>query len=717
MRPEERQNDSQGILGELNQPEYWRIDVKKFSTEQIRNIGFFSHGGAGKTSLVESMVYDAGLSDRLGRVEDGTTVSDYDPDEAKRGMSIYASVAPVEWEGHKINILDAPGFIDFIAEIKSCLRVVEGAVMVVSAISAVEVGLERVWALADEQNLPRLVFVNKMDKENSDYYKALEALSGAFSARLVPLQLPIGTAESFKGIVDLMSLSAFTFDARGKKQKTEIPQEMADKLKEYREKLMESAAECDDSLMEKFFDSGELTLEEMKAGLKKGVRENRIVPVLCGSAVKNLGITPLMDLMLELIPSPADMAPAAGTDPKKNEPAERKPSSKEPFSALVFKTTADPYVGRLTLMRLYSGTLKADSIVWNPNKERDEKITALMIMRGKHQDTVPEVEAGDIVTVAKLQETVTGNTLCEKERPIVYPAIAFPEPVISMAVFPRSKGDEDKLSSGLFRLAEEDPTLVMKRDTETKETVLSGMGELHLEIVRDRLKRKFGVEVDLAVPKVPYKETIKSKIQIEHKHKKQSGGRGQYGHVWLEIEPLPRGQYFEFVDRVVGGVVPKNYIPAVEKGVREAMDDGIQAGYPVVDVRVTLYDGSYHTVDSSDMAFKIAGSMAFKKGTAEARPIIIEPIVNLEVVVPDQFMGDCIGDINGKRGRIQGMEPQSRGVQKIMAQVPLAEMLRYAVDLRSITQGRGAFSMNFSHYEEVPAQLAEHIVAASKKEE
>lgn len=691
--------------------------MKKYTTEQIRNIGFFSHGGAGKTSLAESIVYDVGLSDRLGRVEDGTTVTDYDPDEAKRGMSIYAAVAPVEWEEHKINILDAPGFIDFVAEIKSCLRVVEGAVMMVSALSAVEVGLERVWALADDQNLPRIVFVNKMDKENADFYKAVEALSGQFSSRLVPLQLPLGMAENFKGILDLMTLTAYTFDARGKRQKADLPSDLAGKAKEYRDKLMESAAECDDALMEKFFESGELTLDEMKAGLKKGVLENRIVPVVCGSAVKNIGVTPLLDFIVELFPSPADVGAVQGTDPKKNEPAERKHSSKEPFSALVFKTTADPYVGRLTLMRVYSGTLKADSVVWNPNKERDEKITSLMIMRGKHQDTVSEVEAGDIVTVAKLQETVTGNTLCEKEHPIIYPAIAFPEPVISMAIFPKSKGDEDKLSSGLYRLSEEDSTLHMRRDAETKETILSGMGELHLEIVRDRLKRKFGVDVDLAVPKVPYKETVKSKVQIEYKHKKQSGGRGQYGHVWLEIEPLSRGQHFEFVDRVVGGVVPKNYIPAVEKGVREAMDDGIQAGFPVVDVRVTLYDGSYHTVDSSDMAFKIAGSMAFKKGTAMAKPIIIEPIMDLEVIVPDQFMGDCIGEINGKRGRIQGMEPQSRGIQKIIAQVPLAEVLRYAVDLRSITQGRGAFKMSFSHLEEVPGQLAEQIVAASKKEE
>jgi elongation factor G len=686
--------------------------LKKYATNQIRNIGMFAHQGAGKTTTGDAMLYATGSVDRQGSVDAGNSVLDFDPDEIKRKITIYTSLAPLEFKDHKINCLDAPGFLDFIGEVISSIRVVDGAVLVMGAVSGVEVGLEKVWSLADSQELPRLLFINKMDKENANFSKCIEDAKNLLSGRIVPLQLPIGSQETFKGIVDLVTMEAWTFDSKGTPQKTAIPADMSDSVADARDKLMEAVSEADDALIEKYLEGTPLTQEEVTTALRKAVKEKLVFPALCGSALKNIGVTSLMNAIIDYFPSPAMVPPVKGRDPKSGNEVERRPDPSDPVSALVFKTTTDPYVGKLSTMRLYSGTLRPDTVLLNVNKEKEEKLGALMILRGKQQENITEVAPGDFVTVAKLMETTTGDTLCDKDKPVQYPVISHPEPMMSMAMFPKSKGDEDKLSSGLSRLMEEDLTFKVRRDAETKETVASGMGDLHIEIMMDRLKRKFGVEVELKSPKVPYKETIRSKVQIEGKHKKQSGGRGQYGHVWLELEPMERGKNFEFVDRIVGGVVPRNYIPSVEKGVRKAMEEGVLTKCPVVDVRVTLYDGSYHTVDSSDIAFQIAGGMAFRSGMEKAHPVLLEPIMNVEVIVPDQFMGDVIGDLNSKRGRILGMEPVGKGKQLIKATVPLAEMIKYSIDLRSMTQGRGTFTMSFSHYEEVPAQITEAIVAA-----
>lgn len=689
--------------------------MKKYEASKIRNIAIFGHGGTGKTSLAEAMLFNTGVLDRLGKVDDGNTTMDYDPDEIKRKMSIYLTTAPCEWKDHKINCLDVPGFMDFVSELKSALRVIEGAVITVSANSGIEVGLERVWDDAEAMNLPRFIFVNKMDKENADFFKLSSDLSDKLSKNCVPIHIPIGSFDTFSGYIDIVGLSAYKSEG-GKPVKIDIPADLNDRLKEMREKLIEVAAEGDDELLEKYLGEEKLTDEEIKRGLKEGVKSGKVIPILCGSATRNIGVSSLMDTIVEYIPSPADFGEVKGIDPRTKGEIVRKVRDDEPLAALVFKTTADPYVGKLSFLKVYSGVFKSDNPVYNTRSEKEEKIGNLLVMRGKHQETIEAVGAGDIITVAKLQDTTTGDTLCAKDKPIILEGIEFPEPVMSMAIYPKSKGDEDKLSSGLARISDEDPTLHMRRDPETKESVASGMGELHLEIVKDRLKRKFGVEVEMVVPRISYKETIKSSVKVEGKYKKQSGGRGQYGHCWLEIEPLEKGKYFEFVDRIVGGVVPKNYIPSIEKGVRKTMEDGVIAGYPICDLKVTVYDGSYHTVDSSDMAFQIAGSMAVKKGMVDANPILLEPINELEVIIPEQYMGDVIGDINGKRGRIMGMDPLPKGVQKVRAQVPVGEMQRYAIDLRSMTQGRGKFSTKFSHYEEVPAMIAEKIIAESKKE-
>lgn len=693
--------------------------MKSYDGDKIRNIGLFSHQGAGKTILAEAMLYNAKATDRLGRISDGNTVTDYNPDEIERQISIYMGLAPFEWKNCKINCIDTPGFMDFVAEVKSALRVIEGALFLVSANAGVEVGLEKVWEYAEGYHLARMIFINKMDKENADFYKTFEEAKRILSPHAIPVQIPIGVAEKFTGIVDLVEETAYTFDG-GKLKRSDIPKDLEANFKKYREKLMEAVAETDDELLNKYLMEGVvLNSAEIKSGLKKGIASGKIIPVFCGSAYKNIAVLNLMDAVFEYIPT-SNTVKLKGFNPKtKNDNDEEiKPLATSFFSALVFKTTADPYVGRLTIMRVFSGKLTSDSVVYNSVKEKDEKIAALMITRGKNQENTGEVLAGDIVTVSKLQATQTGDTLCAKDHPVIYPKIEFPKPVASMAVFPKSKGDEDKLSSGISRLMEEDPTLTVMRNNETKETVISGMGDLHLDISMERLKRRFGVEVNLAIPKVPYKETIKGRSRAEGKYKRQSGGRGQYGHVWLEVEPMDRGGDFEFVDKIVGGAIPRNYIPSVEKGVREAMAGGVVAGYPLVDVRITLYDGSFHEVDSSDMAFKIAGGMALRKCVLEAKPVLLEPIVNLEITIPDSNMGDCIGDLNSKRGKILGMEPaDKKGMQTIKSQVPLAEMQKYAIDLRSITQGRGIFNMEFYRYEEVPPQVADQLIAKLKKEE
>ncbi len=688
--------------------------MKKYNTEKIRNVAFYGHGGSGKTSMAETMLYNIGAIDRTGRVEDGNTAMDFDEDEKKRGMSIYTSLAPIEWKEHKINVLDVPGFLDFISEIKSSSAVIEGAVLFASANVGLEVGLERVWDEVEAKSLPAIVVVNKMDKENSDYFKVVQNLKEKLSPAFMPLHIPIGSFDTFTGYVDLLTMTAYKYTG-GKPSKVEIPADMADIVKEYREKLIEASAEGDDSILEKFLMEEPLTDEEVVRGLKGAVKTGKVIPIVCASATKNIGADALLGAIVDFIPTPLERAPYKCIDVKSGEEIERKGSADEPFAALVFKTTADPYVGKLTFMRIISGKLSSDSVVYNSNREKDEKIAALMYMRGKHQENVDSAVAGDMVTVAKLTDTTTGDTLCAKEKAVKFFPIDFPEPVMSMAVYPKSKGDEDKLGSGLSKISDEDPTFKVRRDTETKETIASGMGELHIEIAKDKLKRKFGVDVELVAPRIPYKETIKKNVKVESKYKKQSGGKGQYGHCWLEIEPLERGKYFEFVDKVVGGVIPKNYIPSIEKGIRKTMEEGAVAGYPIIDLRITVFDGSYHTVDSSDMAFQIAGSMGLKKGMADAAPILLEPVYNMEIVVPDQYMGDVIGDVNSKRGRIMGMDPMPKNMQKVKALVPLSETLRYAIDLRSMTQGRGVYSMAYSHYEEVPAQIAEGIIAAYKK--
>lgn len=689
--------------------------MKKYPSEAIRNVALISHGGAGKTSLTEALLFSSGAINRLGKIEAGNTTTDFDPDEIKKQVTINVGLAPIEWEGIKINLLDTPGYFDFIGDVLGALRVADSVVVTVCAVSGVEVGTEKVWSYANDFKLPRVVFINKLDRENADFSKVLEQLETHFGQGIVPLQLPIGKEADFKGVVDLLAQKALYFSDEGKKiEEAEIPADLGEQVASLRDKIVEAAAESDDELLEKYLEGETLEPGEILQGLKKGVASQSVTPVLCGAATKNIGIQPLMNMLKTFMPSPLDREAMQGTVPGKEETVERKPSPEEPFSAFVFKTLADPYVGRINFFRVYSGSAKPDSQVYNPNKDKTERLGQVFSMRGKNQIVMEEIVTGDIAAVAKLQHTATGDTLCDRAHPVVFEPLHFPEPVISFAVEPKTKGDEEKVSSGLARFLDEDPTLHLERRVETKQTVISGLGELHLEIIVSRLAQKFGVEVDLSTPKVPYKETIRGQSRVEGKHKKQTGGRGQYGHVFLELEPLESGEGFIFEDKIFGGVVPKQYVPAVEKGIREALEEGVVAGYPVVDVKVKLVDGSYHNVDSSEMAFKIASAMAFRKGMEQAQPVLLEPVMNVEVTVPEAFMGDIMGDMNSRRGKIQGMEP-ANGLQKIRAQVPMAEMFRYSIDLRSMTQGRGSFTMAFSHYEEVPFQVADQVIASAKE--
>ncbi len=685
-----------------------RESFERYKVEQLRNLILVGHGGCGKTMLAEAMLFSTKAVDRFGKVDDGTSIMDYDPEEVKRKISIGASVAPVEYKDVKVNILDTPGFFDFVGEVKGAMRAADAACIVVCAVSGVEVGTEKAWDYIEEQKLPRVIVVNKMDRENANFDGAVAALRQKFGTSIIPVQIPIGAAEKFQGIVDVLKNKAFVFEG-GKMVEKPIPADLESKVEEYRSMLVESVAETDDNLLTKYLEGQELTQEELVSGARQGTINGQLVPVLAVSSLKLIGITNFLDVITEFLPSPVDRGPVKAAQGDE----QRKPSDSEPFSALVFKTMADPFVGKLTLFRVFSGVIKSDSQVFNSSKGKNERIGQLFIIKGKNQEPTTELGAGDIGGVAKLQETYTGDTLSEKDKPIVLPPIEFPKPKLSLAVEPKAKGDEENISAGLSRLMEEDPTFQVTKDTVTNEIVASGMGDLHIEVITSKLHKKFGVEVNLKAPKIAYKETIKGSTKVEGKHKKQSGGRGQYGHVWLELNPLPGGE-FEFVDKIFGGSVPQNYRPAVEKGVRETMEKGVLAGYPVVDIQVTLYDGSYHPVDSSEMAFKIAASMAFKKGFMEAKPILLEPILSVEVRTPEEFMGDVIGDLNKKRGKILGMEPEGR-YQIVKALVPQAEMTKYAIDLRSMTQGRADFTVNFDHYEEVPAQQAEAIIAEAKK--
>jgi elongation factor G len=681
---------------------------------KIRNLGIVGHGGVGKTSLVEAMLFSAGAVNRLGRVDDGTTTTDFDPDEIKRKISINTSVAHCDWKGHRMNLVDTPGYGDFIADARAGLRVVEAAVVVVDAVSGVQVQTEKVWKFATEFNLPRAVVINRLDRERADFFRTLEGLGRRLKGRLVPVHIPIGEEHDFKGYVDLVKQKAVTF-ADGKASEGDIPAGLADQVKEWREKLVEAAAETDDDLLAKYLEEGSLGEPEMLKALRAGIAEGKVMPVLCAAATRGIGATALLDLAVEAFPSPADRGEVTGTDAKAKQEATRAPDAKAPVTALVFKTLSDPHVGKLSLFRVYSGTLRNDSTLVNAAHGAKERMGHIAWLQGKTQKSVDELGPGEIGVVAKLKETQTGETLSEEAHPFELPKITFPEPAISFAIQPKTRGDEDKISIALSRIAEEDPTVHHHFDPETKQLLISGVGSMHVEMVVERMKRKYNVDVNLLPPRIPFKETVKGRAEAQGKYKKQTGGRGQYGDTWLKIEPMPRGGGFEFVDDIFGGAVPRNFIPSVEKGVRDAMKKGILAGYPIVDMKVTLYDGSYHDVDSSDMAFQIAASMGLQKGFMEAHPILLEPIMNVEVTTPSDHAGDVIGDLNSRRGRIVGMEPAGE-TASVRAQVPMAEMLTYETTLRSMTGGRGGYSMEFSHYEEVPAFIAEKVIKEAKAE-
>jgi elongation factor G len=684
---------------------------------KIRNVGIVAHGGAGKTTLAEAILFDAGATSRLGKVEDGTTVTDFDEDEIKRRMSISSALAFCEWKGCKLNLVDTPGASIYLTDTRNCLRVLDSALVVISSVSGVKVQTEKVWSFAESGNIPRVIFINKMDQEQADFFRVLEDVRKNLCSVATPVQLPVGAEASFKGVVDLIKMRAVLYQGAGsgKSSEGEIPPDLKPKAEELRAGLMEVVAESDDKLLERYLEMGTLSAEELKAGLKRAVLGEKVVPVLCGSALKNIGIQPLLDLLTDICPSPADRPPVEGVDPRNGERLTRDTSEPAPFAALVFKTITDPYAGKITLFRVYSGQLSSDSVVYNASKGCKERIGQVVLLRGKQQVPVPVLGPGDVGAVVKLKETGTGDTLCDERSPISLPPAEIPSPIIEYAIMPKAKGDEEKMSVGLQRLREEDPSLQVRRDPQTKETILAGMGKSHIEIAIERLKRKFGLEVQMKTPRVPYKETIHGRVEVQGRHKKQTGGRGQFGDCWIKLEPLPRGGGYEFVNQIVGGVIPRQYIPAVEKGIVEAMGEGVLAGYPVVDLKVTLYDGSYHTVDSSEMAFKIAGSLAFKKGVLQANPGLLEPIMTVEVTVPDESMGDVIGDLNSKRGRVLGVEARGKG-QVIKAQVPLAEMLEYATQLKAITGDRGDYTMEFSHYDELPLHLKERVIAESKRE-
>jgi elongation factor G len=681
---------------------------------KIRNIGVVGHGGVGKTSLVEAMLFAAGAVTRLGRVDDGTTTTDFDPDEIKRKISIHTAVAYCDWKGHRINLVDTPGYGDFIADARAGLRAVEAALIVVDGVAGVQVQTEKVWKFAADYNLPRAIVVNRLDRERSDFFRTLDSLGRRLKGRLVPLHIPVGEESGFQGFVDLVKMKA-VIQADGKPRETEVPAAQADQAREYREKLVEAAAETDDDLLAKYLEEGSLGEAEMLKALRAGITSGRLVPVLTASAARSIGAAALLDLFVESMPSPADRGEVSGTELKTKQPGVRAPDPKAPVTALVFKTLNDPHVGKLSLFRVFSGTLRSESTLANVAKGGRERMSHVSWLQGKSQKNAETLGPGEIGVVAKLKETLTGDSLTDEASPFELPRITFPEPAINFAIQPKTRGDEDKISNALARISEEDPTVHYHFDPETKQLLVSGVGNLHVEMVVERMKRKYNVDVNLLPPRIPYKETVKGRAEGQGKYKKQTGGRGQYGDTWLRVEPLARGGGFEFVDDIFGGAVPRNFIPSVEKGVRDCMKRGILAGYPVVDMKVTLYDGSYHDVDSSDMAFQIAASMGLQKVFMDASPILLEPIMNVEVTGPSEVAGDVIGDLNSRRGRIVGMEPAGE-TAAVRAQVPMAEMLTYEPSLRSMTGGRGGYSMEFSHYEEVPSFLADKIIKEVKAE-
>jgi elongation factor G len=686
------------------------------SLEKTRNIGIMAHIDAGKTTTTERILYYTGVSHKIGEVHEGTATMDWMEQEQERGITITSAATTCNWSEHRINIIDTPGHVDFTIEVERSLRVLDGAVAVFCSVGGVEPQSETVWRQADKYRVPRIAFINKMDRIGADFFRGVSMIKDRLKANPVPIQLPVGAEDVYKGVVDLVEMKAIIWDEESlgaKYHEEDVPADMLELAQEYREKMLEEIASHDDALMEKYLGGEELTKEEVVAAIRKATIDIKICPVLCGSAFKNKGVQNLLDAVVAYLPSPVDIPAIKGIDTDSDAEIERKASDAEPFAALAFKIMTDPFVGQLCFFRVYSGVLNSGSYIYNSTKGKKERIGRLLKMHANKREEIKEVYAGDIAAAVGLKYTTTGDTLCPEDQPVILESIEFPEPVISIAIEPKTKADQDKLGASLAKLASEDPSFRVRTDEETGQTIISGMGELHLEIIVDRLMREFKVEANVGKPQVAYRETVTKKVKVEGKFVRQSGGRGQYGHVWLELEPQEPGKGYEFVDAIKGGVVPREYIPAVDKGIQEAMDTGVLAGYPVVDFKVTLIDGSYHEVDSSEMAFKIAGSMGFKEGCAKAGAVLLEPIMSVEVVVPEEYMGDVIGDLNSRRGRIMGMENRA-GAQVVSSMVPLAQMFGYATDLRSATQGRATYTMTFHHYEQVPKSVSEEIIAKVK---
>jgi len=689
----------------------------KVPLERVRNIGIIAHIDAGKTTTTERILYYTGRIHKIGEVHEGAAEMDWMEQEKERGITITSATTTCFWKDHRINIVDTPGHVDFTIEVERSLRVLDGAVTILCSVGGVQPQTETVWRQADKYGVPRIIFVNKMDRIGADFFKVVADVEEKLGAKPVPLQIPVGAEDEFKGVVDLITMKAIIWEEEtlgAKFHYEEIPEDLKDLAEEYREKMIEALADVDEEIMMKYLEGEEISEEEIRQAIRKGTIELKFFPMLCGSAFKNKGVQPLLDAVVDYLPSPLDVPPIKGINPKTGEEEERHASYEEPFAALAFKILTDPYVGQLTFIRVYSGLMESGSYVYNATRDKKERLARILRMHANKREEIPVLGAGDIAAAVGLRETYTGDTLCDPNHPILLEAMEFPEPVISVAVEPKTKADQEKLSLALQKLAKEDPSFRVSTDHETGQTIISGMGELHLEIIVDRLKREFKVDVNVGRPQVAYRETIRKEVTSEGKFIKQTGGRGQYGHVWLKIEPLEPGKGFEFYETIKGGVVPKEYIPAVEAGIREAMETGVVAGYPMTDIKVTLFDGSYHEVDSSEMAFKIAGSIAFKEGAKKANPVLLEPIMEVEVTTPEEFMGDVIGDLNKRRGRVQGMEARGNA-QVIRALVPLAEMFGYATDLRSMTQGRATYIMKFSHYEEVPPNVAEQIIGERTK--
>ncbi|MRJ06275.1 MAG: elongation factor G [Epsilonproteobacteria bacterium] len=686
---------------------------RKTPLHMVRNIGIAAHIDAGKTTTTERILYYTGMTHKIGEVHEGAATMDWMEQEKERGITITSAATTCFWKNHQINIIDTPGHVDFTIEVERSMRVLDGVIAVFCAVGGVQPQSETVWRQANKYRVPRIAFVNKMDRIGANFFNVEKQIRERLKANPVPIQIPIGAEENFKGVVDLVQMKALVWEdeaALGSKYEVEeIPEDLRDLAEEYREKLIEAVAEIDEELMEKYFAGEEITEEEIKKALKKGTIDLQIVPMLCGSAFKNKGVQPLLDAVIDYLPAPDEVDWIKGFDPKTGEEVSVNPGDDQPFAGLAFKIMTDPFVGKLTFTRFYSGIIKSGSYVLNSTKNKKERVGRLLRMHANKREEVKEFYSGEIGAIVGLKHTLTGDTLCDESRPIILERMEFPDPVISVAVEPKTKADQEKLAVALQKLAEEDPSFRVSTDEETGQTIISGMGELHLEIIVDRLKREFKVECNTGKPQVAYRETFKKQVEQEHKYAKQTGGRGQYGHVFIRLIPLERGKGYEFVDLIKGGVIPKEYIPAVDKGIQEAAQGGVLAGYPVVDFRVELYDGSFHEVDSSEMAFKIAGSMAFKEGVKKADPVLLEPIMKVEVEVPEEYMGDVIGDINRRRGQVNQME-DAHGIKKITAFIPLGEMFGYATDLRSMTQGRGTYSMVFDHYEEVPDNIAQQII-------